>query len=232
MLKFGIVGCGRISQKHVKALLDAKDAKLSAICDIKPETMSSLSEKIPFEVKKYLSYDDFLDSDIDVVSICTPSGLHAEMTIAAAKKKKHVLCEKPMAMTLEDADAMIKAHQNAGTFLIIVKQNRENPAIKLLKEAVDAGRFGKLLMANATVRWTRPQEYYDQDPWRGTPEMDGSVLFNQASHHIDLLQWFLGPVRSVKAYAEILDHDIKVADSAVAVLKFESGAIGCVEATT
>ena len=167
----------------------------------------------------------------DGVALCTPSGLHPRHGIAAARAGKHVICEKPMAISLEDADELVRECDEAGVQLFVVKQNRLNPAIQLLKRAVDRGRFGRIYLANTTVRWTRPQEYYDQAPWRGTWEFDGGAIMNQASHYVDLIQWLVGPVESVMAKTATLARRIESEDTGVAVLKFRSGALGVIEVT-
>jgi UDP-N-acetyl-2-amino-2-deoxyglucuronate dehydrogenase len=157
--------------------------------------------------------------------------MHPAQGIKAAQAGKHVVCEKPMAITLSSADALVQACDDAGVRLFVVKQNRLNPAIQLLRRAVDRGRFGRIYMANATVRWARPQEYYDQAPWRGTWEFDGGAFMNQASHYVDLVQWLIGPVESVMARTATLARRIEAEDSGAAILRFRNGAIGVLEVT-
>jgi predicted dehydrogenase len=169
---------------------------------------------------------------IDVVSVLTPSGLHAQHSIQIAKAGKHVVVEKPMAMRLDDADAMIAACDEAGVMLFVVKQNRFNVPVVKAREALAAGRFGKLVLGTVRVRWCRDQSYYDNDAWRGTWRMDGGVLANQASHHVDMLEWFMGDVESVHARATTALVNIEAEDTAVATLKFHNGALGIIEATT
>jgi UDP-N-acetyl-2-amino-2-deoxyglucuronate dehydrogenase len=149
----------------------------------------------------------------------------------AARAGKHVICEKPMAIDLAGADALVQACDEAGVHLFVVKQNRLNPPIQLLRRAIDKGRFGRIYLANTTVRWTRPQEYYDQAPWRGTWEFDGGAFMNQASHYVDLIQWLVGPVESVMAKTATLARRIETEDTGVAILKFRSGALGVIEVT-
>jgi len=170
--------------------------------------------------------------DLDVVSVLTPSGLHAEHTIAAAEAGKHVLVEKPMALRLDDADRMLEACDQAGVKLFVVKQNRYNKAVQYARRAVETRRFGRLFLGTVRVRWCRPQAYYDNDAWRGTWAQDGGVFANQASHHIDLLQWMLGPVATVQAKTDTFLADIEAEDTGVALLRFRSGALGVIEATT
>ncbi len=170
--------------------------------------------------------------DIDAAAILTESGNHAQHAIQVAGRGKHVIVEKPMALTLPDADRMIKACDNAGVRLFVVKQNRFNVPIVKVREALEAGRFGKMVMGTVRVRWCRPQEYYDQDAWRGTWALDGGVLTNQASHHIDVLEWMLGEVESVYGLSRTALADIEAEDTAVVALKFSNGALGIIEATT
>jgi predicted dehydrogenase len=230
--RFGIVGCGRISKRHSEilgsGLIDG--AQLSAVCDIQPDRADEMAQK--FGVKAYYNLEDMLNSgEIDVVSILTPSGMHAEHTIAAANAGKHVVVEKPMALRLEDADAMIAACDRARVKLFVVKQNRLNVPVVKAREALDAGRFGKLVLGTVRVRWRRDQSYYNQDSWRGTWAQDGGVLANQASHHVDLLEYFMGDVVSVHARATRALVDIEAEDTAIATLEFANGALGIVEAT-
>jgi UDP-N-acetyl-2-amino-2-deoxyglucuronate dehydrogenase len=171
------------------------------------------------------------ESKADIVTIATPSGLHAEQGVAAAKAGKHVVMEKPMAISLTGADALVQACDKAGVQLFVVKQNRLNPPIQLLKRAVDRNRFGRIYLASCTVHWARPQEYYDQAPWRGTWEFDGGAFMNQASHYVDLIQWLMGPVESVMAKTATLARRIETEDTGIAILKFRSGALGTIEVT-
>ena len=171
-------------------------------------------------------------NEIDVVSILTESGAHAQNAIDLACYGKHILVEKPMSLTLEDADRMITACDIAGVRLFVVKQNRFNYPVVKLKEALEAGRFGKLVLGTVRVRWCRTQEYYDQASWRGTWEHDGGVFANQASHHVDLLQWMMGDVESVVAKSTTALVNIEAEDTGVVILKFKNGALGVIEATT
>jgi UDP-N-acetyl-2-amino-2-deoxyglucuronate dehydrogenase len=171
-------------------------------------------------------------SDIDVVCVLTESGLHAEHVVALAPYAKHVLVEKPMALTLADADRMIRACDASAARLFVVKQNRFNVPVMKVRQALEAGRFGKLVMGTTRVRWCRPQSYYDQDAWRGTWALDGGVLSNQASHHIDMLEWMMGDVDTVSAMSATALVNIEAEDTAVVILRFASGALGVIEATT
>jgi predicted dehydrogenase len=230
--RFGLVGCGRISKRHADILGGQliAGARLGAVCDVQPDRADELANK--FGVKAYYSLEEMLASDdIDIVSVLTPSGMHAEHAIAVANAGKHVVVEKPMALRLEDADAMIAACDRARVKLFVVKQNRLNVPVVKAREALDAGRFGKLVLGTVRVRWRRDQSYYNQDSWRGTWAQDGGVLANQASHHVDLLEYFMGDVVSVHARASRTLVDIEAEDTAIATLEFANGALGIVEAT-
>ena len=229
-IRIALAGCGRISRNHFDAIEKIDGLELAAVCDIVPERAREAGER--YNVPWFESFDEMLASvRCDGVALCTPSGLHPRHGIAAARAGKHVICEKPMAISLEDADELVRECDEAGVQLFVVKQNRLNPAIQLLKRAVDRGRFGRIYLANTTVRWTRPQEYYDQAPWRGTWEFDGGAIMNQASHYVDLIQWLVGPVESVMAKTATLARRIESEDTGVAVLKFRSGALGVIEVT-
>jgi len=228
--KVALVGCGRISHNHFEAIDAVDGLSLSAVCDLVADRARDAGEK--HGVPWFTSYDEMLkQADCDVVVVATPSGLHPAQGIKAAQAGKHVVCEKPMAITLSTADALVKACDDAGVHLFVVKQNRLNPAIQLLRRAIDRGRFGRIYMVNSTVRWARPQEYYDQAPWRGTWEFDGGAFMNQASHYVDLVQWLIGPVESVMARTATMARRIEAEDSGAAILKFRNGAIGVLEVT-
>ncbi|HAQ61110.1 TPA: oxidoreductase [Candidatus Delongbacteria bacterium] len=231
--RFALVGCGRISSKHIDAIKNIPDAELTAVCDVIEERARSCSEKAGLN-KYYLSYDEMLkNEEVDIVNILTPSGLHPEHTIDIVKKyRKHIIVEKPMALKLSDADTMIKTCDLNSVRLFVVKQNRYNLPVMKLRSAVENGDFGRIFMGSVRVRWARDQKYYDQDEWRGTWKLDGGVLANQASHHIDLLEWMLGTPVSVMAKTETYLADVEVDDTAAAIIKFENGAMGIVEATT
>jgi UDP-N-acetyl-2-amino-2-deoxyglucuronate dehydrogenase len=233
VLKFALVGCGRIAKRHSELLGYGQiaNARLVAVCDL----VSEKAEKIAtdFSVPYFIDmHEMMLAVDIDVVVVLTESGNHAEHVVALAKYGKHIVVEKPMALTLDDADAMIGACDKAGAKLFVVKQNRFNVPVLKLRQALEAGRFGKLVMGTVRVRWCRPQTYYDQDKWRGTWAMDGGVLTNQASHHVDLLEWMMGDVDSVFAMSATALAKIEAEDTAVVTLRFKNGALGIIEATT
>jgi len=229
-IRIAVVGCGRISRNHFDAIAKIDGLELAAVCDVIPERAREAGSR--HGVASFDSFDEMLGSvRCDAVSLCTPSGLHPKHGILAARAGKHVICEKPMAISLDGADELVAECDAAGVQLFVVKQNRLNPAIQLLKRAVDRDRFGRIYLANTTVRWTRPQEYYDQAPWRGTWEFDGGAIMNQASHYVDLIQWLVGPVESVMAKTATLARRIETEDTGVAVLKFRSGALGVIEVT-
>ena len=231
-LNFALLGCGRISRKHIDALRAAEHAKLVAVCDVKPDRATAAAAQTG--ARAFTDLDTMLREmpEIDVVSILTPTGFHAEHAIRVAAHGKHVVVEKPMALRLEDADDMIAACDRAGVRMFVDKQNRYNLPVQRLRRALEAGRFGKLVMGTVRVRWCRRQDYYNQDSWRGTWELDGGVLANQASHHIDLLMWMLGPVESVVGMIATRLVDTETEDTAAVLLRFSSGALGIVEATT
>lgn len=233
MLRFVLVGCGRISVRHAQLLGEKviSGAKLAAVCDIDVKKATATAAK--YGVPAYTDMHEMMETESpDVAVILTESGNHARDAIALARYGKHLIVEKPMALTLADADAMIRACDVAGIKLFIVKQNRFNVPVVKLREALTAGRFGKLVMGTVRVRWCRTQSYYDQDAWRGTWALDGGVLTNQASHHVDLLEWMMGDVESVFAMTRTALVDIEAEDTAVVALRFTSGALGIIEATT
>ncbi len=233
MIRFGLLGCGRIAGRHSELLggnhIDG--ARLIAVCDPVRARADAIASK--FSVAAVYDMDTFLArKDIDAVAVLTPSGMHPEHVIACARAGKHVVVEKPMALRLQDADNMIRACDEAGVKLFIVKQNRFNVPVVQARKALEAGRFGRLILGTVRVRWCRDQAYYDQDAWRGTWAYDGGVLTNQASHHIDMLEWFFGDVDSVHARGVTALAKIETEDTAVATLKFRNGALGIIEATT
>lgn len=232
MINFAIVGCGRIAKRHAELLGTGQiaGARLAAVCDIDPSRADAFATR--YGVPAFTSLPDMLEHrGIDAVSVLTPSGMHAEHAILVARSKRHVIVEKPMALTLEDADAMIAAADEARVRLFVVKQNRFNVPVVRAREALEAGRFGKLVLGTVRVRWCRDQSYYNQDSWRGTWAQDGGVIANQASHHVDMLAWFMGPVESVHARSARALVNIEAEDTAVATIKFRNGALGIVEAT-
>lgn len=232
MMNFAILGCGRIAKRHADLLASGQitGARLVAVCDSDAARAKTFAER--HDVPAFDSVEALLSKPgIDVVSVLTPSGMHADHAIACLRAGKHVVVEKPMALTLEDADRMVAAADAAGCRLFVVKQNRFNVPVVKAREALDQGRFGQLVLGTVRVRWCRDQAYYDQDAWRGTWHFDGGVIANQASHHVDMLRWFMGPVESVHARGIRALVDIEAEDTCVATLKFRNGALGIVEAT-
>ncbi|KTD60732.1 Gfo/Idh/MocA family protein [Legionella shakespearei] len=230
--RIALIGCGRISHKHLEAIYQNRDRlELVALCDIDQTRKDSVNIDVPF----YTSLESLVkEQDFDLVSLCTPSGLHPPQAIFFAEHGKHVITEKPMATRWQDGLAMIKSFDAAGKHLFVVKQNRLNPTVQLLKKAIDEHWFGKIYTIHSNVFWTRPQSYYDQDKWRGTWEFDGGALMNQASHYVDLLEWLGGPVECVQAMMATQARDIEVEDSVVVNMKWRRGAIGsmCVSMLT
>ena len=233
MLNFALVGCGRIAKRHSEllGLKQIEGAQLAAVCDLDGAKARVIGER--FSVPYFTDMHQMMQSQqIDVVVVLTESGNHARHVVELARYSRHILVEKPMALTLDDADTMIRACDDADIRLFVVKQNRFNVPVVKLREALDEGRFGKLVLGTVRVRWCRTQEYYDQAPWRGTWAMDGGVLTNQASHHVDMLEWMLGEVESVFARSATALAKIEAEDTAVVTLKFRNGALGIIEATT
>lgn len=229
--KFAIIGCGRIAPRHAESLQKIKNASLVAGVDIDANKAKAFAEK--YGVQAFVSIQDLLSwGKFDVACICTPSGLHAEHAVQIMQHQKHVVVEKPMALTLKDANAMIEASQLHQVNLFVVKQNRYNLPVLALRKALEQGRFGRLVMGSVRVRWCRTQAYYDQAKWRGTWALDGGVFANQASHHIDLLEWCMGEVDTVYAKTATQLVNIECEDTGIAVLRFKSGALGLIEATT
>jgi predicted dehydrogenase len=236
-LNFAIIGCGRISYKHVEALLDNKsDANLVAVCDVIEENASKRAEDYEKsckcnKVNIYTDYKKMIDSEnIDVVSIATESGYHPEIAVYCMEKGIHVICEKPMALSVEDADKMIACANENNVTLAVCHQNRFNLPIQQLRTAVDKNRFGKIINGTARILWNRNMGYYTQAPWRGTWELDGGTLMNQCIHNIDLLQWMLGgEVDTVYSQADTFLRDIEAEDFGAIIIRFKNGAIGIVE---
>ena len=233
MIRFALVGCGKIAERHARLLGGGhvKGAKLQAVCDLNPERAAKFAAE--YGVRASSSIADLMSArDVDAVTVLTPSGLHAQNVVELAGHGCAIVVEKPMALTLDDADRMIEACDRHRAKLFVVKQNRFNVPVQRLRAAVDAGRFGKLVLGTVRVRWCRRQDYYDQASWRGTWAYDGGVLANQASHHVDLLEWMMGPVDSVFGAATKALAQIEAEDTAAVTLRFHNGALGIIEATT
>ncbi|MFO1300088.1 MAG: Gfo/Idh/MocA family oxidoreductase [Burkholderiaceae bacterium] len=230
-IRVGIVGCGRISKNHFGSIEQhANDMELAAVCDIDAATLQAHREK--YDVPGHVRMEDMLKSEkLDLVALCTPSGLHPDQAIMAAGYGVNVMTEKPMATRWQDGLRMVKACDQAAVRLLVVKQNRRNTTLQLLKRAVQEKRFGKIYMVNINVFWTRPQEYYDSAAWRGTWELDGGAFMNQASHYVDLIDWLIGPVESVQAMTGTLARNIQVEDTGVLNIRWRSGALGSMNVT-
>lgn len=230
-IRFALVGCGRISERHIEALAQHKDsAELVAVCDADPVVLATTIART--KAKGFSTLDALLaGSDADVVVLATPSGLHAEQAMQVARAGRHVVSEKPMATRWEDGKAMVHACDQAGVRLFVVKQNRLNTTLQLVKRAIDKRRFGRIYLCSVNVFWNRPQEYYDAAKWRGTWEFDGGAFMNQASHYVDLLDWLLGSVQTVQAFTATLGRRIEVEDTGVATIKWRSGALGSLSVT-
>ena len=230
-IRIALVGCGRISQKHIEAIEAHRDRiELTAVCDSNPMALEAAVRRTGAAGFESLS-NLLAKNDADVVSLCTPSGEHSAQAIMVAAAARHVITEKPMATRWADGKQMVEACDAASVRLFVVKQNRRNATLQLLKRAMDKKRFGRIYMVNLNVFWNRPQEYYDSAKWRGTWEFDGGALMNQASHYVDLVDWIVGPVESVQAYTATLARDIQVEDSAVVGIRWRSGALGSINVT-
>jgi UDP-N-acetyl-2-amino-2-deoxyglucuronate dehydrogenase len=230
---FGIIGCGMIARFHAAAIDDVRGARLVACYDVVRESVDRFAGDSG--CRPYYKLDEMLaDKDVDVVTIGTPSGAHQEPAVAAAKAGKHVIVEKPLEVTLKRCDAIIRACEASGVTLSTVFPSRFHDASRELKRAVETGRFGRLTLADAYVKWYRSQAYYDSGAWRGTWKLDGGgALMNQAIHSVDLLTWLMGPVVEVRAEMATLAHQrIEVEDTVVATLRFANGALGVIEAST
>jgi len=238
-LRFALAGCGRIAANHMEAMARHADrVEVVAVCDTDPAALAAAQART--EAKAFASYAQMLAElggphagagGADCVVLATPSGLHPQQAIEAAQAGLHVMTEKPMATRWADGLAMVKACDEAGVRLFVVKQNRRNRTLQLLRQALQQGRFGRIYMVTVNVFWSRPQSYYDSAAWRGTWEFDGGAFMNQASHYIDLLDWLIGPVESVMAYTGTLARNIEVEDTGVAALKWRNGAMGSVNVT-
>lgn len=231
-VRFALVGCGRISKNHFGAIKEhAAHAELVGVCDIDPAALAAAVKETG--AKGYPDIEALLaDTDADVIVLTTPSGIHPGHAVKCAQAGFHVLTEKPMATKWEDGLRMVRACDEAGVRLFVVKQNRRNATLQLLKQAVEQKRFGRIYMVTLNVFWQRPQEgYYNQAKWRGTWELDGGAFMNQASHYVDLLEWLIGPIESLHAYAATLARDIEAEDTGVLSVKWRSGALGSLNVT-
>ena len=230
-VRLGLIGCGRISKNHFEAVSQIPEAEFVAVSDIIGEKARTAAETYGIKAV-YTDYQDMLEKEqLDAVSICSPSGMPPQMGIDVAKHGINVITEKPMAINIEAADSLIKACDKNKVRLFVVKQNRLNSTMQLLKKAIDKGRFGKIYVAQSNVFWQRPQAYYDAEKWRGTWEFDGGAFMNQASHYVDALYWLLGNVDSVMAYTGTMARHIEAEDTGCAILHFRSGLIATLNVT-
>ncbi len=230
-VRFALVGCGRIANNHFDSIKKLADqCELVDVCDIDADALAAATASTGAAGHANLT-DLLAATTADCVILTTPSGLHSRQAIQVAQAGLHVVTEKPMATRWQEGLDMVRACDEAGVRLFVVKQNRRNPTLQVLKNAVSSGRFGRIYMVNVNVFWTRPQAYYDSAAWRGTWEFDGGAFMNQASHYVDLLDWIVGPVESVMAYTGTLARDIEVEDTGVAAIKWRSGAMGSINVT-
>ena len=230
-VRIGLIGCGRISKNHLDAISQIPEADFVAVADIIPEKADKVAADYAI-ANVYYDYHEMLAKEkLDLVSICSPSGMHPNMGIDVAKAKINVLTEKPMAINISDADRLIRACDENNVKLFVVKQNRLNSTMQLLKRAIEKNRFGRIYMAQANVFWTRPQAYYDAEKWRGTWEFDGGAYMNQASHYVDAIYWLLGNVDSVSAFTATMARKIEAEDTGSAILQFRSGIIASINVT-
>ncbi|MED5619479.1 Gfo/Idh/MocA family protein [Ideonella sp. BN130291] len=230
-IRFALVGCGRISANHVAALAKHEQrAELVAVCDNRPAALEAAVAKTG--AAGFASLDALLaESDADIVVLATPSGLHPRQAIKVAQAGRHVLTEKPMATKFDEGMQMVRACRDAGVKLFVVKQNRLNSTMQLLKGAIEQQRFGRIFMVNVNVFWTRPQSYYDDAPWRGRWDLDGGAFMNQASHYVDMVDWLVGPVDNVHAYTATLARNIEAEDTGVMSLRLRSGGLASINVT-
>ncbi|NBO31994.1 MAG: gfo/Idh/MocA family oxidoreductase [Cyanobacteria bacterium WB6_1B_304] len=232
MIKIGLIGCGRIGERHAHHITNTNGLQLVAVCDIVPEKASQLGKW--FSAQPYIDLSELLkhETDIDLVSICTPNGLHATQSILSLQSGKHVLCEKPMAINVQDCGAMIQAAERSNKRLFIIKQNRFNPPVVAVKQLIDQGSLGKIYSVQLNCFWNRGETYYANN-WKGTLELDGGTLYTQFSHFIDLLYYLIGDVKNVEAYGANFHHQgiIEFEDTGVVILKFYNGALGTIHYT-
>ncbi len=229
-VRIAVVGCGRISRNHFGAIAAyPDDLELVAVCDADPATVQAAGEQ--HGVGAYTDLNEMLETlQPDVISLCTPSGIHPDQTVIAARHGVHVVTEKPMATRWSDGIRMVRACDEAGVYLLVVKQNRHNATLQLLKRAIDEKRFGRIHLVHLNVFWNRDQAYYDQADWRGTWEFDGGAFMNQASHYVDLLDWLIGPVERIQAMMSTT-RDIEAEDTGVLNIRWRNGALGAMSVT-
>lgn len=231
-MRFAILGCGMIASYHADAINDIENASLIGAYDLNKESLERFCSK--YSIKAFSSLNEILESqEIDTVCICLPSGLHCENAVLCAEHKKHIIIEKPIAINNEQCDKIIKAADENGVMVTVISQLRYSQSVKAVKEAVENDKFGKIVLGDISMKYYRSAEYYGSSNWKGTFDMDGGgALMNQGIHGIDLLQYIMGPVVSVQAYAKTLLHDIEAEDTLVAILEYGNGAVGTIQATT
>lgn len=230
-LRYGVVGCIGIGQTHGEAVQNANNVELVACADVVPENAESFAED--FDCTAYTDTAEMIeDADVDAVSVCTPSGTHSQVVVEAAEVGANVLCEKPLDVFADRMDEMIEACDEADVTLAGVFQRRYDPAARRAKRAIDEGDLGDLVLGDTAVKWFRSQEYYDSGDWRGTREMDGGVLMNQAIHMLDRLRWFVGDIEEVWATVDNVDRLLDCEDTATMAVRFEDGPLGTIEGTT
>jgi predicted dehydrogenase len=231
-LRFGIIGCGVIGPTHAEAIKSLPNAELVAVADVVPERAQKMAQK--YQVRAYPSAAAMLEQEsLDVVDVCVPSGLHGEIAIQVMRSGRHVIVEKPMEIKLDRIQEMLRVQQETGKKMAVISQHRFDEASQHIHGLVKENAFGRLVLGNAAIPWWRSQKYYDSGDWRGTWALDGGgILMNQSIHSIDVLQWLMGPVKSIHAYTDTLVHQMETEDVAVAVLRFASGALGTITATT
>ncbi|WP_420391418.1 Gfo/Idh/MocA family protein [Acuticoccus sp.] len=232
VLKFGVIGCGQIGRRHLAAIAQEPRAALVALCDTDPAALSRSGEAFPDAA----AYDDphalIASPDVEIVSICAPHRQHPALSIAAVEAGKHVLVEKPMALTVADSRAMTEAARANGVKLVVVKQNRFNAPVRHVRRVLEEGRLGRIFMVQANVFWNRYRGYYADSPWRGSRAEEGGALHTQVSHFLDLMVWWLGPVADARTMLATLHHHIEIEDCGVSALRFESGALGSLNWST
>lgn len=231
-IRFAVVGCGHIGQRHIAVMQENPTIHLAAVCDSDLDVCDALTEEHP-SLRVYHDYKRMLaEEDLDIVSVCTPHGLHAEMAIQAIQAGYEVLVEKPMALDCEASDRMIHAAEEADAQLYVVKQNRYNAPIRLTQRALEENRLGRIFMVQCNVMWNRHDPYYEQSPWRGIKKLEGGALHTQVSHFLDLLVWWFGEIANAQTVMDTLNHDIEFEDCGVSALRFKSGTLGSLNWTT
>ena len=231
-VRFAVVGCGHIGKRHLAVIANDPDSELTAFCDVDREKLDRFSQQYP-DAKAFTDYERMLrEAEVDFVCICTPHGLHSIQSIQAAYAGRHILVEKPMALTSIESERMIDAARQNDVKLYVVKQNRYNQPIRLVKQLLDEGGLGRVFMVQCNVIWNRRQAYYEQSPWRGNRYLEGGALQTQVSHFLDLMMWWFGEITQAKTVMDTLNHDIQIEDCGVSALRFESGVLGSLFWTT